>query len=155
MTLLKTHCSRKNFFFRILIRFQEIARMHDFKPFTPNPPAYEHLNNFFFLDFLILQNHHWLKTCNYYSNNVFTLISGSNYIQAQHSMSKAEILEFRQKMMSFCYNDVLKMSREDTTVSWCYILITLCLIYYSKVILFENTLDWHQRITVQHCAATG
>ena len=42
-------------------------------------------------------------------------MKGSNYIQAQHSMSKAEILEFRQKMMSFCYNDVLKMSREDTT----------------------------------------
>jgi hypothetical protein len=34
MVLLKTHCSRK-VFFRIIIRYQQITRMQNFKPFTP------------------------------------------------------------------------------------------------------------------------
>ncbi|CAC5389221.1 unnamed protein product [Mytilus coruscus] len=42
-------------------------------------------------------------------------MKGSNYIQAQHSVSKAEISEFRQKMTTYCNNDILKQANQDPT----------------------------------------
>lgn len=40
-------------------------------------------------------------------------MKGSNYIQAQHAINKAEISEFRQKITSFCDNEVLKVVNSD------------------------------------------